>query len=240
MTSHYNTHGITMKLHIKPHRIYAIIPARNEKKNIGRVVQKVKSHIKDVIVVDDGSTDGTGKKAEGSGAFVLRHIINLGKGAALKTGCDYAIEHGADILIVLDADGQHDPAEIPLFLKALKGNDIVIGARKFNQSMPKILLVGNWLINRVTEMLYNVRIKDSLCGYRAFTKYAYLKIRWNVSDYSMESEMVANVGRHKLKYKQVEIATIYSDKYKGTTVFDGFKIVLDLLYWKLRGNGFAK
>ena len=221
-------------------KIFVVIPAFNEERSIAKIIRKSGNLVGKVIVVDDGSKDKTGYVAEKAGAVVLRHIINLGKGAALKTGCDYAIEHGADILIVLDADGQHDPAEIPLFLKALKGNDIVIGARKFNQSMPKILLVGNWLINRVTEMLYNVRIKDSLCGYRAFTKYAYSKIRWNVSDYSMESEMVANVGRHKLKYKQVEIATIYSDKYKGTTVFDGFKIVLDLLYWKLRGNGFAK
>jgi len=224
----------------KENALFIVIPGKNEQKNIGKVIRKAKKYCQNVVVVDDGSTDRTATVAKNEGALVLRHVINLGKGAALKTGCDYAIHEGAKRIIVMDADGQHDPKEIPRFVAALKNSDIVFGIRKFDRNMPNVMKIGNWFINKMTRELYDVGIKDTLCGYRAFTSSAYLKIRWNASDYSMESEMVANVGRHKLKYKEINIDTIYNDKYKGTTIFDGMKIAMDLLYWKLRRNGFHR
>jgi hypothetical protein len=88
-------------------------------------------------------------------------------------------------------------------------------------------------ISKVIKFLYNVKIKDSQCGYRAFTAETYKKIRWRATDYSMESEMIANTGKYKLKYKEVPIETIYGDKYKGTTIVDGVKIVLNMFLWKV-------
>ncbi len=220
--------------------VYVIIPAMNEEKHVGKVITGVKKYCDNIVLVDDGSKDKTGNCGRKEGIIVIRHITNLGKGAALKTGCDYAVMHGAKIIIVIDADGQHDPNDIPRFLKELKNADIVFGERKFNNKMPFVLKFGNLFINKITKFLYGVNLKDTQCGYRAFTVETYLKIRWEASDYSMESESVANTGRHKLKYKEVTIDTVYSDKYKGTTIFDGIKIVMNLFYWKLRGKSGKK
>lgn len=214
--------------------LFAVIPAYNESKHVAQVIRDVKRHAKNVIVVDDGSKDKTHSIAKRAGVIALRHIVNLGKGAALKTGCDYALKLGAKRIIVIDADSQHDPAHIPDFLKALKGNDIVFGCRKLRKNMPLLLKFGNGFIDNVTKVLYGIDIPDTQCGFRAFTREAYKKVRWRANDYFMESEMIANAGKHKLKYEIVPISTIYSDKYKGTTVFDGMKIAINLIFWRLR------
>lgn len=213
---------------------WVIIPAYNEEKNIVKVIQKVKKFAKNVIVVDDGSKDNTFLEASKE-TTALKHILNLGKGAALKTGIKYAIELGAENIIVIDADGQHDPVEIPKFLNALKSNDVVLGVRKFDKNMPAVLRFGNSFIDYTIKLLYGIKVNDTQCGYRAFTKAAYEKIMWQSSDYTMESETIANIGRHGLKFKEIPIQTIYSDKYKGTTVIDGFKIVSNMLIWWLAG-----
>ncbi len=211
--------------------LYCIIPAYNEEKRIGPVIEKTRKHCGNIIVVDDGSKDGTYEAA--NGCTVLRHIVNLGKGAALKTGCEYATMNGATQIIVLDSDGQHDPDEIPNFIKALKENEIVFGFRPKNKNMPAVFKFGNWFIDTSIKTLFKISIKDSQCGYRAFTAEAYKKIKWKSTDYSVESEMIAHTGKHRLKYAQTPIKTIYHDKYKGTTVADGISIVLKMIWWKV-------
>ena len=99
--------------------------------------------------------------------------------------------------------------------------------------MPAVLRFGNWFINFATKILYSMDLKDTQSGYRALTADAYKKVRWKANDYSMESEMIANAGKNHLKYKEIPIQTIYSDKYKGTTVIDGIKIVSKMIWWKL-------
>jgi len=214
-------------------KIFVVIPAYNEEKHINKVIKETKKYVDNVIVVDDGSKDRTKEAAKKSNAIVLRHLVNLGKGAALKTGCDYAVKNNAGIIIALDADAQHDPKEIPKFLESLKKYDIVLAYRKLNKNMPIVLKFGNHVINKTIKLLYGPKIKDSQCGYRAFTAKAYKKIRWKASDYSMESEIIAKMGKYKLSYCEIPIDTIYSDKYKGTTILDGIKIVFDLLLWRL-------
>lgn len=216
-------------------KVFVVIPAFNEEEHIAEVIDKTKKYVDNIIVVDDGSKDNTYEIAANKGIIALRHIVNLGKGSALKTGCDYALNNNADIMIVLDADTQHDPEEIPRFINTLKENnlDIVFGSRTRNKDMPFILRLGNWSINKTLNLLFNIKLSDTQSGYRAFTTEAYKKIRWDASDYSMESEMIANVGKKRLKYKEINIKTIYSDKYKGTTVMDGVKIVLNMVWWRL-------
>jgi len=214
-------------------RVFAVIPAHNEEKYIGNVIRQTKKYVENVVVVDDGSRDRTAEEARESGAVVLKHLVNLGKGAALKTGCDYAVKNNAKIIVAIDADAQHNPKEIPKFIAAVKRHDVIIGYRKPSKNMPLILRFGNWFINKTITFLYGVKIKDSQCGYRAFTSEAYKKLRWKASDYSMESEMIAKIGKHGLSYAEVPIETIYSDKYKGTTILDGIKIVFNLLLWRL-------
>ncbi|MBW2989722.1 glycosyltransferase family 2 protein [Candidatus Woesearchaeota archaeon] len=215
--------------------VFAVIPAYNEGISIKGIVSETRKYIKNIILVDDGSKDDTAKEAESQGIKVLKHIINLGKGAALKTGCDYAIEKGADRIIVLDADAQHEPSEIPRFLEELNDADVVLGCRELGQAMPFILRLGNIMINRITKILYSLDLHDTQCGYRAFTAEAYRQIRWRSSSYSMESEMIANIGKKGLKYREIGIKTIYNDRYKGTTVIDGIKVVFNMIWWRLSG-----
>ena len=218
---------------IKNKNLWVVVPAYNEEKDISKIIKGIKKHSKNIIIIDDGSKDRTSKIADKSSAIVLKHIINMGKGAALKTGCDFAIKQGAKGIVVLDSDAQHDPEDIPNFIKNLESFDIVFSYRKLNKRMPFILKFGNWFISKVIKFLYKVKLKDSQCGYRAFTAEAYKKIRWLAADYSMESEMIANTGKYKLKYKEVPIETIYGDKYKGTTIIDGVKIVLNMSLWRV-------
>lgn len=213
--------------------VWVVIPAYNEKRHIGEVIKKTKKYASNIVVVDDGSRDKTHEVAVRSRVIALRHIVNLGKGATIKTGCDFAVKKGAEVLVLLDADMQHDPAEIPNFLEALEGVDIVFGYRKRSKKMPFILRVGNYFINKAIKLLYNIKLRDTQCGYRALTSKAYKKVMWKATDYSMESEMIANAGKKNLKYKEVPIQTIYSDKYKGTTILDGVKIVRNMIWWRI-------
>ena len=215
-------------------KIWAIIAAYNEAKNIKKVVLETKNYLDHLVVVDDGSKDSTGEYAEEAGALVLSHSINLGKGAALQTGAEYAIRKGARYLIFIDGDGQHDPKEIPRFLALLKHYDIVFGRRIFTKAMPSIMRMGNIIISTAIRWLYHIHLKDTQCGYRAMSVAAYKKIKWTVADYSVESEMIANVGNAHLTYKELPIENIYPERYKGTTVLDGIKIVANLFFWRLR------
>ena len=214
--------------------VWVVIAAFNEEKNIGGVIDKTKEFCKNIVVVDDGSSDNTFGIAKSKGVFVLRHVVNLGKGAAVKTGCDFAVSRGAGVLVLIDGDGQHDPGDISRFLDALNGKDVVFGFRRLSGSMPFVFRFGNWVINLFTRFLYGVCLRDTQCGFRVLTADAYKKVRWRACDYFMESEMIANVGRHKLKYCELPISTVYADKYKGTTVVDGFRIVLNLFLWRFR------
>jgi len=211
--------------------LFVVIPAYNESRHIKAIVHEARKYCKNIVVVDDGSSDAT--SIEASGAVVLKHLVNIGKGAALKTGCDYAISKGADTIVVMDADGQHNPDSIPEFLSKLKNCDIVIGYRELNKNMPAVFRLGNALIEFMTSLLYSVRVHDTQSGFRAFTGDAYRKIRWEAQDYSVESEMIALIAKHHLRLGQVRIDTIYNDKYKGTTVLDGIRVVINMFWWRL-------
>ncbi|MDO8656665.1 MAG: glycosyltransferase family 2 protein [Nanoarchaeota archaeon] len=211
----------------------ALIPAYNEEKTIAEVVTKTRPHVEQVVVIDDGSADATSIEATRAGAIVLRHKVNLGKGAALKTGCEYALKQGVQNIVVLDADGQHNPQEIPAFIEALEQHDIVFSYRKVPDTMPFMMRFGNSFINRALRTIYGVNIQDSQCGYRAFTTAAYEQIRWDTQDYYVETEMILRVGKKKLKHASIPIETIYADKYKGTTVLDGVKIVTKMIGGRL-------
>lgn len=215
-------------------KIYCVIPAYNEIKHISDIINRSKKFCDYVIVVDDGSLDNTFEIAQKAGADTLRLSINMGKGTALKTGCEYAIHHGADIIIFIDADGQHDPSDIPKFVAQLETSDIVFAYRIFNQKMPLVFRFGNKVINKTIRILFGINLRDTQCGYRAFNKDVYRKIRWTAMDYTIESEMIAYTAKSGLKYSQVPIQTVYNEDYKGTTIFDGIKIVINMLILKLK------
>ena len=135
-------------------KVCCIIPAYQESRAISRVVNLTQKHCDRVVVVDDGSTDGTGRIAQESGAILLTHSSNQGKGAALRTGFKYALENHFEIIITLDGDLQHNPNSIPRFLKKISEDyDIVIGSRYTTQSeeMPFVRKLSNLITTQTLE-----------------------------------------------------------------------------------------
>ena len=216
-------------------KIIAVVPAYNEEATVGKVVKKIDKYVDRVIVVDDCSKDNTFKEAKEAGATVLRHIVNLGLGSTLKTGCEAAIGLKGDIIITIDGDGQHSPAEIPKLIEMLQSEklDIVFGRRPYDRNMPLVKKLGNLTLDSISRILFGVDVKDTQTGYRVFTKEAYRKIKWDSPRYAVASEIVMNVGRNKLRYNQIPIKTIYLDEFKGTTLLTGIKILIQMLIWRL-------
>lgn len=211
----------------------AVVPAYNESKHIGKVLKEIKKYIKFVIVVDDGSRDNTAEIAEKEGAWVVLHKINLGKGAALKTGTELAFKKGADAIIMLDSDGQHCPEDIPRFIEEIKkGYDVVIGSRRFNLDVPLIRFLGNKFASVIINLCFGVYVGDLLCGFRAFTKKAYKSIKWKSARYGVETEMIARIGKSNLAFKELFIESIYLDKYKGVTIIDAIGVLLHIPEWR--------
>lgn len=219
-------------------KFIAVIPAFNERQNIREVVQKTSLLVDRVIVVDDGSIDDTSAQLNGlsSNIFVLRHKINLGKGAALKTGCEAALKMGVDVIIMLDSDGQHNPEKILEFKEVFKKNEninIVFGARSIGRDMPLAMMIGNKILSLTTSILFKIYISDTQSGFRAFRTKIYPLLKWNSHDYSVETEIIVNTGKHKIPYKEIDIETIYTNIHKGTTFIDGIRIFINMIIWRL-------
>ena len=156
---------------MKP-KVAVVIAVLNEQQSLGDVLRGIPQGV-DVIVVDDGCTDGTASVASSLGARVVRHSVNLGQGVALTTGFRAALMHDYNVIIEMDGDGQHDPGDIPQFVQALDetGCDIVVGSRRLGSSYEEepffrraFLPVVTGLLNLVT----GYRLTDSMCGFRAF------------------------------------------------------------------------
>ncbi len=216
-------------------RTWIIVAAYNEERHIADVVRRVRAAgYRNVVVADDGSKDRTSALADTAGAHVVRHIINLGKGAALKTGADYAVACGATRLVFIDGDGQHRPEEIRGVLSLLHGKtDIVFTYRAGGDRAPFVRRLGGRIITTMIRLFYTYELKDALCGMRAMTASAYRKVRWTSRDYSVESEMIANAGIHFLHAREASISTVYHDSYKGMTVIDGLRTVWHLVWWRM-------
>ncbi len=217
-------------------KVFVVIPCYNEKRRIDKVLKRINNLKleKEIIVVDDGSFDNSREVVKNNfkDVLLLEHSINLGKGAALKTGCEAAVKLGADIIVLIDADGQHSPEVIPEMVKKLEKEnlDIVFGIRKMDtEKMPLVLYFGNKFLTAITNFFSGMSVADSQSGLKAFKSSAYEKILWKSADYSAESEMIINVGKNKLKYGEIFIETIYNDNYKGTTPFDGIKILYRII-----------
>jgi glycosyltransferase involved in cell wall biosynthesis len=195
--------------------ILAIIPAYCEGRFIGMVVRQVLQYVQAVLVVDDGSSDNTATEAEAAGAKVIRHTTNLGKGAALKTGLEYAISIDAPYYLFLDGDGQHDPSEIPAFIEAINCSNahLVVGNRMRNvEPMPLIRRWTNqfmsWQIGRICK----IPIPDSQCGFRLARKDLLPVLMAPSNRFEFESESIILAAREGFRLCFVPIRTIYADQ----------------------------
>lgn len=193
--------------------ILALIPAYNEAKKIGPVVELTRQYLP-VLVVDDGSKDDTHAVAAQAGAQVVRHPKNQGKGAALKTGYRWALDNGFDAVVMLDADGQHDPTEIPLFLEAhaQRGGDLIIGARNYLK-MPIIRCITNHIGRWTFSWAMGQSIPDNQSGYRLLSRELMGKLLESREEgFHFEVEMIMTCVKHGLRLDWVPIQTIYLDE----------------------------
>jgi len=191
--------------------LLAVVPAYNEAARILDVVAGIRAHLP-VLVVDDGSSDNTSVLAEGAGASVLRQAPNQGKGAALKAGFRWALEQGYSAVVTLDADGQHDPAEIPKFLTAYreKRADLVIGQRDFSH-MPPLRRLANWLGQISFSWAVGTHIPDNQSGYRLISRRLMeVLLESRESGFEYEVEMITVCLRRGFVLSWVPIRTIYA------------------------------
>lgn len=215
--------------------IFAVIPAYNEGKRVKKVIEETRRYVDKVILVNDHSKDDTSSVAKSAGAFVVDLTTNMGVGFATRIGCDIAVRNGADTIVTLDADGQHDPADIPKLLDAVKeGYDVVFGSRHRNKTMPFYKRIGNYGLSLIARLLFQVNVHDSQTGFHAFSKEVYDKIRWESTKYGMVSEFVSSISKHKLRYKEVGVKTIYVGKKDGMRKRDAIKAVISMLSWRLK------
>jgi len=213
--------------------ITVILPAFNEEVAIGSVILRTKQHANRVIVVDDGSSDHTVEVAKLAGAEVIVHPKNMGKGAALRTG--FLAASGADIIVTMDTDGQHDPGEIPtLIAPILAGKaDVVNGSRYIGgngKNTPAYRRVGQTVLDKATKLNCGVTVTDSQSGFRAFSGHTLSSFRFKENGFGVESEMLADAARAGFRIAEVEIGVRYDvDCSTENPVSHGVKVLVKVL-----------
>jgi glycosyltransferase involved in cell wall biosynthesis len=221
-------------------KIYIVIPAFNEAGAIQDVIKEVRAAgYRDIIVVDDGSTDNTWQKAQETGIVALRHKINRGKGGATKTGIEAAKLLGAEIIVTMDGDGQHDPQDVKKLIQPIIENrcDVVLGTRLIDpKGMPWYKIVANHVGNFFTWWLFGLWVTDSQSGLRAYSFEAAEKINTRAYRYEYDSEVIREIYIYKLKFTEVPIAVRYTQYSMNKTTRQGFITGLKTLYkmvWNL-------
>lgn len=224
-------------------KVFIVIPAFNEGSIIGDVIIEVKNAgYKNILVINDGSLDKTKCIAEKSGAEVLNHIINLGQGAALRTGIEYLREnYDPDVIVTFDADGQHQAEDIEKIVRPVleEDFDITLGSRflEIKNEVPvfrKILLKAGILF---TYFVSGIRLSDAHNGFRALGKKAIDSIQISQRGMTHASEIIEEIKTKNLKFKEIPVKILYTDysKSKGQSSLNSFKIVSKILFRKITG-----
>jgi glycosyltransferase involved in cell wall biosynthesis len=220
-------------------QIAVVIAAYNEGPAIGDVVLSALAHAGHVVVVDDGSKDDTGRVAHESGAHVVRHPINLGQGAALQTGIDYALALGAEYMVTFDADGQHAAAEIGPMVQHLRStnSDIVLGSRFLGNAvnMPRSKAITLWLAVRFTRLTTGLKLTDTHNGFRVLSRSAAQRLRLRQNRMAHASELLDQIAALHLRYSEFPVTITYSaySIAKGQRVLNSVSIVKDQVIGRL-------
>ena len=199
---------------MNPNKYYVIIPAYQEELRIAAVVQKTLAHCPNVLVVDDGSTDKTAAVAEAAGAVVIRHKENQGKGAAVATGNAEALKRGAEVVITIDADGQHDPAEIPGFISVYEQTlaPVIVGNRMADtRTMPLVRRWTNRFMSWLLSRYLGQHVPDTQCGYRLYRCDFLAAATVTDRHFAAESEILLRLAEQGVRIGSVGIKTIYGD-----------------------------
>ena len=213
-------------------KIIAAIPAFNEEQYIGTIVLKARQYVSEVIVVDDGSTDQTARVARLAGATVIQHEQNKGCGASIQTLLAEARKRGPDILVLLDADTQHNPDEIPQLIRPIgEGYDLVIGSREEQaDKTPRYRRIGQKILFYLSRILSREKLADTESGFRALSREAISKLKIQESGFAVEAEMIARAKDNHLKITQVPISNIYTkDGSTLNPVRHGFGVLIRIV-----------
>lgn len=221
-------------------RIALVIPIFNEAQVIGQVLEEVRHHGDYIlIVVDDGSGDDSFVQASAYGALTLRHKLNRGKGAAVKTGIMAANLLEADIVVTMDGDGQHNPVDIRTLVDPIINgtSDVVLGSRILNKKeMPLVKVIANYVGNFFTWLFYGIMVSDSQSGFRAYSKYAALIIDTKADKYEYDSKVIREIKNYRLQFTEVPVHTRYTDYSTGKKQKQGFVnglVTLFRMIWKM-------
>ena len=215
-----------------------IIPALNEEAAIGSIVKRSLQYVDDVLVIDDGSDDNTSKIASESGARVIKHPNNLGKGVSLKDA--FGEVSGYDIVVTIDGDGQHNPDEIPSLMGPVRDGsaDLVNGSRYlngFDEETPAYRRVGQRVLDIATNITSGTNVTDSQSGFRAFNGKTIKCYRFRDTGFGIESEMLADAAEHDLKIVEVPITVRYDVENSSTKgpVTHGVGVLIKIVIDKL-------
>jgi len=214
-------------------KICILIPAYNESQAVGRLVKEIVAHGWDVLVVDDGSSDGTGDIAKADGATVLANVTNHGKGYSLQRGFDYILSRDYDALITMDGDGQHAVGDLPNFIHLFeeKKPDIICGNRMRNsQGMPGLRFVTNKIMSGLISVVCRQKIYDTQCGYRLIKTNVLRNIQVSSSAFEIESEVLIKACKKGYHVVSVPIQTIYSnERSKINPFFDTIRFIIYII-----------
>ena len=192
-------------------RPIALVPAFQAEATIGAVVRGLRRHVPRVLVVDDGSTDGTSREAEWAGAEVLRLPVNGGKGSAIRAGLAAVLEGDASHVAFVDADGQHDPEDLPRLLEAARaGDDFVIGSRMNGQDgIPTVRFRTNEIGSRILTRMTGHEIEDGQSCYRVVAAPLLRRLTLSSRGYLIETEVLLKAARHVRRFANVPVRAIY-------------------------------
>jgi glycosyltransferase involved in cell wall biosynthesis len=222
-------------------RTCALIPAFNEAPYIADVVARAREHLAEVVVIDDGSGDGTADIARAAGATCLQLPGNCGKASALRAGIAYAREHNFTHVITLDGDGQHRPEDIPLMLRVAEqtGADLIIGARSFDRGlMPRARYFSNVIGSRLASALVGCEIRDSQSGFRMFRLDKIDERKLRSRCYELEMEILIKMARSGCTIAHAPIRSVYDDGHarsKMRPVRDTVRVCLWSLAFRFLG-----
>ena len=220
--------------------IFVIIPCYNEAAVIRNTVIEVLRHGYNVVIIDDSSKDNSKNELKGLPVYYLRHRVNLGQGAALQTGIDFALKKGAKYFVTFDADGQHDSDDISGMVALLEKEkaDIVFGSRFLPGAKTNVSRSRSFALNLGRYINYftsGILLSDSFNGMRIFSKAAAEKIKLTENRMSHPVQLLMLTAAGKLKYTEYPVAIHYSDysKKKGLKNKDGIKILIEILLYKI-------
>lgn len=213
----------------------ALVPAYQAEATVGEVVRGLAASVPRVLVVDDGSTDSTASEAERAGAEVLRLAENGGKGTAIRAGLDRALDAGATHVAFVDADGQHDPADLPALLAAAEsGEDFVIGSRMADpDAIPAYRFRTNEIGSRILSRMTGLEIEDAQSGYRVVSSRLLRRLRLTARGYIIETEMLLKAARHLNRFHHVPVKAIYGGPSHYRPFRDTWVISWGAVYYKV-------